>query len=50
MGNTKTFPSGVDEIALEFFGGSKGNAMHQHMQLAILLFEFAEEPVHGIVV
>src|SRR6266478_2851109 len=48
--HSKTFPCSVDEISLEFFGGSKGNAVHQHMQLAIMLFEFAEEPVHGIVV
>ena len=41
---------GGDEFAFQFFGRGKGDAVHQHMQLAVTLLELDEQPVDGRIV
>ena len=45
VGDAEAFARGVDELAFQFLSRSEGHAVHQHMQLAVALFELDKQAV-----
>src|SRR5581483_6856665 len=41
--NAKALSRGVHKVALEFLGGRKADAVHQHVELAVTCFQLGEE-------
>ena len=49
VGDAETLAAGIDKLASQILGGSKGNRMHEDVELAVLLFQGREKSIDLLV-